>query len=468
MRARLRRIAAAAALAAASLAVPAPAAGAATVFTGATLIDGTGAGPVADAAVVVEDGRIKAVGPADAVAIPQDAEVIDLTGTWLLPGFIDAHVHFFQSGGAYTRPDVIDLRAVRAYQHEIEWVRANVAATLARTLAAGVTGVADVGGPMWNFEVRGIAREQAASPRVAVAGPLLSTWMPEALKVADAPMVVIATAEDAVAEVRRQLALAPDLIKIWFVRPDRDIGGELEWVRAAIEEAHVAGVPVAVHATQQRVARAVVEAGADVLVHSVTDEVLDPETVALFAARGVLYVPTLAVNEGYRRVLGLHFAPTELELRVGAPEVLESFRMLQAMAPGDRPRGVAPAAPWQADPEAAANLRLLWDAGVTIAAGSDAGNIGTLHGAGLHRELELMVAGGGLTPAEALVAATRNGARLMGRADDLGTVEVGKLADFVVLRADPLVDIRNTRAVRMVVKGGVVVDPAAVLAGLGE
>ncbi len=102
------------------------------------------------------------------------------------------------------------------------------------------------------------------------------------------------------------------------------------------------------------------------------------------------------------------------------------------------------------------------EAGITIAAGSDAGNNGTLHGPSLHHELALMVEAG-LTPMQALVAATSGGAAVMGRVDELGTLQPGKLADFVVLAADPLADIRNTRAIALVIKGGQIFRPDAAI-----
>ena len=458
--ARQRLLFAAAAIALLALAPPALAAPLALLD--ATLIDGTGAAPVPNATVIIDGDRIVAAGPGGLVSIPPDAERLDVTGKWLLPGLIDAHMHFFQSGGAYARPDILDLRTVRPYADEVAAVKAATPATLARYLASGITSVVDVGGPLWTFDARAAANAIPIAPRVAVSGPLLATYAPAEVTVADPPMIQVATAEQGRAEVRRLLPYRPDLINIWFVYAGLEIRPQLDWVRAVIAEAHAAGVRVAVHATELRVARAVVEAGADVLVHGIDDEIADAPMLFQLRTLGVIYTPTFAVVEGYNRALGLAFRPTAMETRTGDPAAIRSILSLANLPAAQRPRALRPAPVPPIDPESAANLRRLRDAGGIIAAGSDAGNIGTLHGPGLHREMELMVEAG-LTPMEVLVAATKNGAAVMGRAD-LGTVAAGKLADLLLLDADPLADIRNTTRIYRVLRGGVMHDPAAILA----
>jgi hypothetical protein len=179
--------------------------------------------------------------------------------------------------------------------------------------------------------------------------------------------------------------------------------------------------------------------------------------VELLRERGTLYVTTLMVGEGYREVLGQRVELSRIERRLGSPRVIGTWSHLRHIRPGGRSRqGVS-----GADPTALDNLRRLHDAGIRIAAGSDAGNIGTLHGPALHRELELM-ARSGVSAREVLLAATRGGARVMGR-DDLGTLAPGARADLVVLDANPLEDIRSTRRIRLVVKGGVPWRPSTLL-----
>src|SRR4051812_12330954 len=147
-----------------------------TVIQGATVITGTGSPVIRNAAIVIEGGRIRDIGPRNEVRVPGNAQTIDARGKWVIPGLIDAHVHFSQSGGLYTRPDVIDLRKVRSYEKEMAWIKERLPYTFERYLASGITGVVDCGGPMWNFDVRDIASKTKKAPRVAVAGPLISTF----------------------------------------------------------------------------------------------------------------------------------------------------------------------------------------------------------------------------------------------------------------------------------------------------
>jgi len=425
-------------------------------IVGATVVDGT-APPLPDAVVLIRGDRIQAVGSRAQVALPKGITIIDGRGKWVAPGLVDAHVHFFQSGSPYTRPDVIDLRKLRPYEREIALLKDALPRTFARYLLCGVTSVVDVGGPFWNFEVRDAAGRTALAPRVAVAGPLVSTVARPDLDIGDPPIIKITTPDEARALVRRELERKPDLMKVWFVfRPGDDLAAGKALVAATVDEARKGGVRTAVHATELETARAAVEAGADVLVHSVFDKPVDDAFVDLLKRRGVVYIPTLFVRSGYALVLSGSFAPTPAEGRWADPDVLATFKEV---------KGRPELASWagrtvSADQVriAAQNLKRLSAAGVAIAAGTDAGNIGTLHGPSIFRELRLM-AEAGLTPKEVLASATAGGARVMGREKDLGTVAPGRLADLVVLDRDPLADVANLEAIHRVVKGGRVFTP---------
>lgn len=140
---------------------------------------------------------------------------------------------------------------------------------------------------------------------MAVAGPLLSTYVPSELWTDDPANIKVTSPQQARRVVRRRLTYRPDLIKIWFIpMPGERLAAQTAWVRAAIEESHAAGVRVAVHATQLEVARAAVSAGADILAHSVDDRPVDDAFIKLSRERKVVYVTTLIVHEGYQGVLG--------------------------------------------------------------------------------------------------------------------------------------------------------------------
>ena len=439
--------------------------GGVTALVGGDLYDATGRGMIKNATVLIDGNRIKAVGPRADVYIPAGSKVVDVTGKWLTPGLVDTHVHFFQSGGLYTRPDIVDLNHLRPYEKEVADIRERLDGTFKRYLASGITAVVDVGGPLWNFEVRDLAASKVEAPRVAVAGPLISTVSRPQLDLGDPPIIKADTPEDARGLVRLQLEQSPDLVKIWIILPaSGDVSENMDVVTAAIQEAHKGGVRVAVHATQLETARAAVLAGADILVHSVDDKPLDEEFIELLKMGKVIYCPTLIVLEGYAEVLGGNTRLLPIEERVGDPFFAGSWSELAAGGAAvstekneaRRQRFVARA------PVMRANLKAVHEAGVTIAAGTDAGNIGTLHGPSLHREFRLM-ADAGLSPEEILVSATRNAALVFASDPNFGTVEPGKLADLLVLDANPLEDVANLQRIHRVVKGGRLLDPAVLV-----
>jgi imidazolonepropionase-like amidohydrolase len=408
--------------------------------------------------VLIVGERIGAVGLARTTPVPADALVIDGRGKWLVPGLTDAHVHFDQSGNLYTRPDIADLTGWMPYAKEQARNRARLAATFRVWLASGVTSVVDVGGPMWTFEVREAARRSDAAPHVAVAGPLVSMIAVPQLDTGDPPIVKVDSPESARAAVERTLRAKPDYIKVWFIhQAGDDLAQQEAIVKAAGDAAHAAGVRLAVHATELEVAKAALRAGANYLVHSVEDEPVDEEFVALARARDVLYCPTLSLYEGYALALTNRWQPSDAERRLGDPQIVAMMRDLDVI-----PRELVPGwmhrareRNWQGrkPPHAAANLRRLWDAGITVVLGSDAGNIGTLHGPAVFREMERMVQAG-LTPLETLRAATTNGAKAMGKPGEAGVIKPGARADLVLIDADPLQSIANLSRIARVIKRG--------------
>ncbi|MDQ4123894.1 MAG: amidohydrolase family protein [Acidobacteriota bacterium] len=439
-----------------------------TAITGATLVNPNGKPPIADAVVLVQNGRIIRIGTRQNVQIPKDATIIDARGKWIIPGLVDSHVHFFQSGGLYTRPDALDLRKIVSYEKEIESVKNNLNDTFARYLRSGVTSVVDVGGPFWNFEVRAFAEKTEIAPRVVVAGPLVSTYKPPVLSdTQDAPIIKANTPEEARELVRKQAEKKTDLIKIWFVvLPGETPEKHLPVIKAVMDESRRHNLRVAVHATQLETARVAVREGANILVHSVEDKEVDADFIRLLKEKNVLYTPTLTVYSGYSKTFTQQHDFTHTEFQIANPYVMSTLFDLRHIPTENVPKRIKDAIenprPIQPPAVAMKNLKILQEAGVTVAAGTDAGNIGTLHGASIFRELKTMV-DAGLTPAQVLTAATLNGAKLMGREKDLGIIEEGKLADLVILNSDPLANIQNTSDIHLVVKNGKAFQPNEVI-----
>jgi len=446
------------------LALPCSAQAVPQAYLGATLVN-PGQEPVADAVVVVQDGRILAAGPRRSVAIPAGAQRFEVQGKWIIPGLIDSHVHFFQSGGVYTRPDGLDLRAYRSYEEEQALIRRDLPLTLARYLRCGITGVVDMGGPNWNFQVRDQAAKTALAPRVWVAGPLFTPGPlkgrdggPHFLTTGADPAVIAGTTPEAARlEVRRQAALKTDFIKIWVSE-----GPTTPVQQAVYDEAKVLGLKVAVHSTSLAGATEAVRAGASILVHSVIDQPLPDQLLADMKARGVVLIPTLVVFRGGRMIRARRFTFDPWEYELADPAVMGTlFHPLHLPLKLDEAalKTIQEGQAWVPGAVMLDNLRRLVRAGVTVAAGTDAGNPGTFHGASYFTELRLM-AQAGLTPREILVCATLNGALMLGREGDLGSVAAGKRADLLVLDADPLATMENARRIHRVVKDGVAHTPA--------
>jgi imidazolonepropionase-like amidohydrolase len=426
---------------------------------GATIIDVVGGRDIEDGVVLVDRGRIVSVGTSAEVRIPPGTRIIEAKGRYMIPGIIDAHVHFFQSGGLFTRPDAIDLRSKVPYADEVASIRAHLPDTLRAYVRGGVTGAVDMGGPNWNFEVRAKAAADPIGPHVWVAGPLLSPYQPQALVIdADPPILKTASAEDARAQARAQIAHKPDFLKFWYVTGKDGPAGARDRLQAMVAEADKARIRVAVHATQLETARVAVAEGADVLVHSVEDKPIDDAFIAAMKQKGTVYIPTLIVNSGYGGVNAGENVINPLERIAGQPEVVKSF---EAARTWQRPEGAAKSAAYQAAkiPVMAGNLARVFAAGIPVAMGTDAGNIGTLHVVSVAEEMGAM-ADAGLPARAVLASATIVPARMVGRDKDLGSIAPGKVADLVLLRDDPRRDVRAVATVDAVIRGGVPVEGA--------
>lgn len=421
--------------------------------------------------VVVLDGRIVSVDKDKKYKLPPGTEVIDGSGKWLTPGFTDAHIHFFQSGGLYARPDAIDLRKFQPYNKEIQWTQDNMEDLLHRYTAAGITSVIDVGSSFNLLKQRDSLQTRSASPAISMTGPLLTTWLPAAYKDLgnDGPFTLIKTKDDAYKAVQEQLKYKADFIKIWYIVLDSNVEAgarkNYEMVKAAIDEAHKNNKRVAVHATERITAQLAVEAGADFLVHSVENEYISNEFVQLLKKKNVVLCPTLLVGKNYSKVLSGSYRFSSYELNHAHPFTVStiidypwpdtSLGKNYITALRNRKQMGQPNAE---DTIMAVNLKKLSDGGVTIATGTDAGNIGTQHATSYYDELAAMQKAG-MNNWQLLQASTINGAMAVGQEKEWGSIAKNKWANMVLLDANPLDNLANWKKINRVINKGRVFSP---------
>jgi imidazolonepropionase-like amidohydrolase len=430
-------------------------------LVGATLLDGNGGAPVSDAVVVLRDGKIDCAGPRATCPVPAGVDVVDLKGSWITPGVIDAHVHFSQTGWADGRPDSMDVRQEHPYEKVVD-EQAHHPERVGRTdLCAGVTSVFDVGGYAWTLALPAQAEDDLTMPRIAAAGPLISTFDPPQLGLpGEKQMLLVDTPEAVRTGVRYLKARGSMAVKMWYIVQRPKTAADLApLAQAAGDEATKQGLRLIVHATALAEAKEALKAGAKLLVHSVMDQPVDDEFLALAKKNGAIYCPTLTVYGGYQRMF-------EGTVKKQAPAIDDpngcvdpATRAKVASTAQQKPplaedalKTVA-ARNAERDRVTAENLKKVAAAGIPIAMGTDAGNPLTLHGPSVYAEMETMQKDG-LTPQQVLVASTKVAAEAMGRGKELGTIEKGKLADLLVLGADPAADIANLRKLKFVVRGG--------------
>ncbi len=392
-------------------------------FTGARVIDGTDKAPIENATILVRGGKILAVGAASNVTVPPGAQRVPLAGKTVIPGLINAHGHVGNTVG----------------MEQGHYSAENVARDLKTYAAYGVTTVFSLG----DDQAAGItARDGQRTPaldhtRLFVAGPVLGPASPA----------------DAVTQVDAVAAMGVDIVKI---RVDDNLGATPKMApaiyKAVIDETHKKGLRVAVHLFYLEDAKAVLEAGADFIAHSVRDVPVDDGFVAMLKRRDVCYCPTLMREVStfvYESTPSWFADPLFLKhADMAAVNAMKQPARQQAMANSKS------AQRYKAGLEVAnANLKTLSDAGVTIAMGTDTGPPARFQGYFELMELEMM-AKAGLTPRQVLASATRDAARCMKLDAELGTLEPNKWADFVVLDADPLADISNVRKISAVYVAG--------------
>lgn len=399
-----------------SVIVPTQAPGGVTAFTGARVIDGTDRAPIGNATIVVKDGRIVAVGPAANVTVPAGATRVSLTGKTVIPGLINAHGHVGNTvglqQGRYSADNVMrDLKLYANY---------------------GVTTVFSLGDDQEaGFKIRDAQNTPSLDhARLYVAGPVLAPKTPE----------------EARKQVDEVAAMKSDIIKI---RVDDNLGTSQkmapEIYKAVIDESHKKNMRTAVHLFYLEDAKSVLDAGADFIAHSIRDKDVDDAVIAMLKRRDICVCPTLT-----REVSTFVYETTPswfsdpVFTKYADPKTIEQ---LKEPARQEQMKNSKSAQRYKvALEQAMKNAKKLSDSGVKIAMGTDTGPPARFQGYFELMELELM-AKAGMTPKQVLLSATRDAARCQKLDRDLGTLEANKWADFVVLDADPLADITNTKKI---------------------
>jgi imidazolonepropionase-like amidohydrolase len=416
----------------------------ATLFEGARLIAGDGNSPIENSAFIVESGRFTRVGRKGDVPVPSGAARVDLTGKTVIPGLIDAHSHIgymknLTSGPQnYTRENILD--------HMYRFAYFGVAASQAMGT--------DFGEMPFQLRDELLAGKYPDAARFLSAGRGLSPIEEISPTNMRHSAFVVTTEEGARASVQELVPRKVKLIKTWV----DDRGGAVKPMapnlyRAIIDEAHKQNLRVAVHATGLADAKNLLRAGIDVFGHMISD--VDDELVALFKEHPKTTV-LLALGAPRRTVYAAWLNPPHpLVAETVSPE---QIRRLQGRLASTTPDALSAAR--QAWDRLARGIVRLNAAGVRIGVGTDGGGQSgdQFIGWTMHTEMENMVAAG-MTPAQVLVAATRTSAEVLGL-DDLGLVAAGKSADFVVLDANPLDDITNSRRISRVYLRGAEVDRA--------
>jgi imidazolonepropionase-like amidohydrolase len=441
-----------------------------TYIKNVTIVDVLKGKLIADQTVTINGDLITDIAASKKVNIPANANVIDGSGKFLMPGLTDAHVHFFQSGGLYTRPDGLDLRKYVPYDQEIAWGHDHMDEFLRRYTSLGITTVVDPGATFNFLKERDSLKNKNYAPAIYMAGPLITTYEPAVFKDLknDEPFNLVSTEDEARAYIQKQLPYHPSFIKIWYIVLDKDKeAGARKFepvVKAAIDEAHKNNLRVAVHATERITAQLAVESGCDYLVHEVEDEVVTDDFIKLLISHKIVLCPTMIVEDGSVNTFGQTLQPSYYEFTRSNPEQLGSLYDLKQLADtaivNHYKKRIAALSPYfkHDDSVRMVNLKKMADAGVNIAAGTDAGNPGVMHASSLFAELMAMQQSG-MSNWQILRSATVGGAMSVGKENEFGSITKGKKADMILLSANPADSLQALKQISLVINKGNVISP---------
>ena len=413
-----------------------------TVLRHATVVDGAGHPPISDATIVIGNGKIQDIGSSLKVQPPAGARSVDLTGKTVIPGIVNLHGHLGIVQG-------LDL-------HIRHYTRQNVEAQLRTYARYGVTCVVSLGHDSnLILEIRDEQRQGnriGARVYTALQGFSCPGGYPTHVEGVKPTIQQAASATHARELVDRLAAQGADVVKMWM-DDNHDTLPKLSphVYGAIIDQAHKHDLKAYAHVYDVNDAHGLVDAGIDVLAHSIRDAEVDAELVSKMRNHDVIYIPTLTRE---RSLFVYAEKPAWLDdafFKQGVkPEVIAAVKCKLSSAQATDP---AASIGRDAFKIAMRNLKKLADAGVRIGFGTDTGPPGRFQGFFEHWEMELMVQAG-LTPMQVIQSFSSVAAEALGISDQFGTLTVGKAADLVVLDENPLEDIRNTRTIHAVYIGG--------------
>jgi imidazolonepropionase-like amidohydrolase len=407
-----------------------------------TLIDGTGAAPLPEMTVVIEDGEFSQILPS-VLAKDISGDRIDGKGKFLIPGLMDMHMHL-KGGYSVSAEGIAETSSNRKLGLE----------ALHSYLYSGVTSIYDAGNnPDYIYDLRSDERNQKIiSPRIFAAGGVVTQ---RGSHDSGAGATTVESWPEAREKLDKHIALHPDILKLTF--DERGWGArpmitkfDPELMQTIIEYYNDHGIRTTVHSSSELRARQAIFAGIDTLAHPVIQGPISDSFASLMAAKKTPMTTTLTIGEGYSRL-------------VEHPEFLDQPLYQQALSKDEisQLKGVT-RDEWQKNlwtkwmklmtPIAQENLRKIHEAGGTLVLGTDQSI-----GPAVHREMELLQASG-IKPLDIIRIATSNGAVFLGKQETLGSIEVGKIADAVLLDADPSKDINNIKRIVLVIKNGDRID----------
>ncbi|QHT70901.1 amidohydrolase family protein [Rhodocytophaga rosea] len=391
-------------------------------FTGATIIDGSGDAPIQNGVLLIQNGRVVAVGPKEKITIPENTTIQDVSGKTIIPGLINGHGH------------VGDVKGIQAGHYSKE----NILDNLAIYARYGITTVVSLGGDKKEAESFRVVNDTSFSKRARlyIAGEVISGNTPQ----------------EALAVLENNHKMGVDFMKI---RVDDNLGTSPkmaeEVYQAVIKRSHELGYKIATHMYYLEDARKLLEAGTDMLAHSIRDVPVDESFIGLLKEKKVSYCATLTrelstfVYEDTAAFFSDAFFLKEYNRETIQP-LLDPAKQAQMRNSKSAQKNK------QQLPIAMANLKTLSDQGIPIVFGTDSGMPARFMGYFEHLEMEMM-AQAGLTPMQIILSATKNAAQYLGL-KEVGTLSAFHWADFIILEADPLADIRNVRKMSQVYVAG--------------